>query len=268
MPLGDASLHCAPCPLDFLTLSLVRLHEHGEQHDPATSGDVVRDPRLLAPEVAAQSRSFPRSCRVKGSSRCTPSSASRSMYRSAWPNSSSGSVRSHASTSCSSSIVPQAIAAMLCLGCDPSSQQESQLDRDLDSAWPPGSIPVDSDRGAVVPSSADVEQKSGGGEGTRTPGPLDCQSSALPAELRPRVQTGRLPAERWAAEALRQACWSAASGRCTWMARGAGDGQVPRRCRGRTDPGQVAGRAGAGGGDGTGARRRTEAHGGAPVTRR
>ena len=38
---------------------------------------------------------------------------------------------------------------MLCLRCEISSGQESQLDRDLDSAWAPGSIPVDSGQGAV-----------------------------------------------------------------------------------------------------------------------
>ena len=55
----DAGLHCAPCPLDLLTLSLARLHELGEQHDPATGGDVVRDPRLLATRVKAQLRELP-----------------------------------------------------------------------------------------------------------------------------------------------------------------------------------------------------------------
>jgi hypothetical protein len=59
MPLGDTGLHCAPCPLDFPTLSLARLQEHGEQHDPAASGAVVRDPRLLATEVEAQLPELP-----------------------------------------------------------------------------------------------------------------------------------------------------------------------------------------------------------------
>ena len=48
----------------------------------------------------------------------------------------------------------------------------------------------DSDPGILLPSQApyaDYLGFYGGGEGTRTPEPLDCQSSALPAELRPRV---------------------------------------------------------------------------------
>ena len=43
----------------------------------------------------------------------------------------------------------------------------------------------------------------GGGEGTRTPEPLDCQSSALPTELRPQKAPDRLPAP---AEALASWC--------------------------------------------------------------
>jgi hypothetical protein len=38
----------------------------------------------------------------------------------------------------------------------------------------------------LVPSNSGFELRiCGGGEGTRTLGPLDCQSSALPAELHP-----------------------------------------------------------------------------------
>jgi hypothetical protein len=45
--------------LNFVALSLARLYEHGEQHDPATGGDVVRGPRRLVTEMEAQLPELP-----------------------------------------------------------------------------------------------------------------------------------------------------------------------------------------------------------------
>lgn len=54
MTLGGAPLVGPPSSIDLAAFPLPGLHEHGEQNDPASRSDPVRDPRRPSAEVEPQ----------------------------------------------------------------------------------------------------------------------------------------------------------------------------------------------------------------------